>query len=143
MIPNDLYFTYIKIQPTVQNALVCKHWHNTLKYNLREKKIRHYDTRLYETILGKVYTNTKIYQTLNIIEFSKKYYDTLIDTIMQKIIRDKTISDIIRKNMIEYYNIFIIFYTKYDDYDINIAKEYRQLLFQYYDLDLTKLSIST
>jgi hypothetical protein len=56
--------------------------------------MKHYDTRLYEAFIGKVYTNAKIYQTLNIIVFAKHYYDVLLHNIMWTILNDRHISNI-------------------------------------------------
>lgn len=138
MIPTDLFFTYIKIRATRQNALVCKSWYKTLSYKLRQQKIQYYDKKIYDTIVAKLYdTDTSIYRSQDIQSFSKHYYDTLLHNIMQTIIHDNSLS-IIKKNMIEYYNTFHILYLQYDD--MNIAEEYNRLLCKYYNLNLCKMS---
>ena len=121
----DLYFTYIKIQPVAKNAFVCKSWYMRLKFKLREKKIQYYDTKIYELIISKLYSNARIYM--------ERYYDILLYQFMQTIINDNSIRDIIKKNMIEYQKTFNAFYNKYQSLqcssiELNIADEYKKLL---------------
>lgn len=121
----DLYFTYIKIQPVAKNALVCKSWYMRLKFKLREKKIQYYDSKIYELIISKLYSNARIYM--------ERYYDIVLYQFMETIINDNSIRDIIKKNMIEYQKTFNAFYNKYQSLqcssiELNIADEYKKLL---------------
>jgi hypothetical protein len=139
-LPCDLYFTYIRIRATAKNALVCKHWHVALKYKLKEKKIQHYDTKIYEIIINKLYSASEREAQLCM----QRYFDNILRQLMMNIINDKNIKDIIKKNMIEYYKTFISFYNKYrslssSSIELQIAEEYKNLL-GYYD---EKIQISS
>jgi len=132
-LPSDLYFTHIRIRATAKNALVCKHWHENLKCKLKEKKIQHYDSKIYEIIIMKLYESSERKQQL----FTQKYFDNLLHQLMTNIINDKNIKAIIKNNMTEYYQTFIGFYNKYrslscSSIELQIAEEYKCLL-QYYD----------
>lgn len=142
MIPDDLYFTRIKISSNLKNALVCKKWYMSLKSKLREAKIQHYDRKLYDAIMNKVYTNTKMTITFNIIALSNEYYTLLVHNIMMSILKDNMISLIMKKNIIEYYKAFAAIYEKYQvlhycDIDMNIAEEYKNILIEYYDCHIS------
>lgn len=122
---SDLYFTHIKIHSIPKNALVCKSWYLHLMLNLREKKIRHYDTMIYEIIINKLYSDTS---------FMQPYYDKLLYQLMIAVINDDKIKGIIKKNMLEYHKTFNIFYDKYSSsVELLIADEYKKLL-KYYEI---------
>jgi hypothetical protein len=125
---SDLYFTHIKIQANVKNALVCKCWNTHLKFKLREKKVQYYDTKIYELIISKLYSNHRIY--------TQKYYDILLHELMKTIANENTIKAIIKKNMIEYKKTFELFHDKYHsvgccNIELHIAAEYQKLLDDY------------
>jgi hypothetical protein len=134
-LPSDLYFTHIRIRATAKNALVCKHWHVALKYKLKEKKIQHYDTKIYEIIINKIYSASEREAQL----CTQRYFDNLLCQLMMNIINDKNIKDIINKNMEEYYKTFVGFYNKYrslscSSIELQIAEEYKNLLGYYNEI---------
>jgi hypothetical protein len=120
---SDLYFTHIRINSIPRNALVCKSWYLHLKFKLREKKIKYYDTKIYEIVINNVYS----FDILN-----AKYYDELLRQLMTAIINDDKIKHIIKKNMIEYHNTFAALYHKYNsNIELLIADEYKKLIDYY------------
>lgn len=140
MIPFDLYFTNINIRPTVKNSLVCKLWYIHIEPRIKIKKVRHYDKKIYDAIINKLYYEKSIYKKYNTIQ----YFDNIINSIMRKIIGDTHIKNIIKANMIDCHNKFKDIYNDfrdiiaYSEIDGKIAEEYRLLLHNYYFVDLEK-----
>lgn len=135
---NDLFFSYIKINFTYTNSLVCKYWHENINPYLKTRKADFFYDYLFIMISNKCY-----YFSINDTIFSDSYSniiakiikDIKYDAILQLKLKDKIIK--------RYYNIVNI-YNKYDYVlykfghiiEKSLAEEYKNIIYIIYNINI-------
>ena len=148
---DDLYFSYIKINPSYKNCLVCKKWHNNLKEILKIRKADFYENLLDDLIKSKCYYEYDEYdEYIRYDEYDNDVnnkilynaYNKMIDNTIELIVNDN-IRDIFKNKLIIKYNNISILYSKYNGIIYNIVdssiakeqKEYKRILKKYYNIN--------
>lgn len=161
-ITSDLYFANIHISPTATNATVCRNWYANVISILKKQKQTFYELQIYNLIVNK-YSNypPRTYNIRRRLDFAKESgsggginifkdnifniaYDNMIKNIFEYLKTDKVVFQNIKESLIEYYTRYMSIHKKCcrmeildmldNNYiDEDIAKEYKGMLFKYYN----------
>lgn len=141
---NDLFFSYIKINFTYTNSLVCKYWHENINPYLKTRKAEFFYDYLFNMISNKCY-----YDSINDTIFSDSY-SNIIAKIIKDIKCDAILQLKLKDKIIERYYKIVNIYNKYDSVlykfghiiEKSVAEEYKSILLTIYNINIHEDSIT-
>ena len=166
-ITNDLYFTNIRITSSAVNAMVCKSWYLNIIAKLKKKKQTFYELQIYNLLINKYSDSYppfgyNVRRRLDFVDKNNKNnknniyednifniaYDNMIKNIFNYLSKDRVVFLNIKESLILYYTKYFAIHKKYcrmeildvldNEYiDKDIALEYKDILFKYYNHIIT------